>query len=61
VLDRKVAVLARLVVEPGGILERAVDVVAHLESDDVVAVIDALALVEPRPLPAGSGGPERPE
>lgn len=50
-LDRKVAVLARVVVEPGGILERAVDVVAYLESDDVVAVIDALSRVKPRPLP----------
>ena len=50
-LDRKVAVLGRVVTEPGGILERAVDVVAYLESDDVVAVIDALALVEARPLP----------
>ncbi len=50
-LDRKVAVLARLVAQPGGVLNRAVDVVAFLESDDVVAVIDALALVEPTPLP----------
>jgi len=50
-LDRKVAVLARLVAQPGGILERAVDVVAFMESDDVVAVIDALARVEPRSLP----------
>jgi hypothetical protein len=60
VLDRKVAVLARVVVEPGGILERAVDVVAHLESDDVVAIIDALARVEPRPRPEGSGLPAPP-
>jgi len=50
-LDRKVSVLARLVADPGGILERAVDVVAFLESDDVVRIIDALALVEPAPLP----------
>ncbi len=50
-LDRKVAVLARLVGQPGGVLERAVDVVAFLESDDVVAVIDALAAVVPTPVP----------
>lgn len=50
-LDRKVAVLARLVAQPGGILNRAVDVVAFVESDDVVAVIDALAEVEPVPPP----------
>jgi len=48
-LDRKVAMLARLVAQPGGILERAVDVVAFLESDDVVAVIDALGKVEAGP------------
>ncbi|HVF14381.1 MAG TPA: DUF5995 family protein, partial [Acidimicrobiales bacterium] len=48
-LDRKVSVLARLVTDPGGILERAVDVVAFLESDNVVAVIDALARVDPGP------------
>lgn len=50
-LDRKVAVLGRLVAQPGGVLNRAVDVVAFLESDDVVAVIDALGTVEPIPLP----------
>jgi hypothetical protein len=48
-LDRKVAVLARLVAQPGGVVERAVDVVGFMESDDVVAVIDALAQVEPGP------------
>ncbi|MEA2931418.1 MAG: hypothetical protein QOI56_203 [Actinomycetota bacterium] len=51
-LDRKAAVLARLVAQPGGILERAVDVVAFAESDDLVAVIDALGQVRPKPLPA---------
>ncbi|HEX7277565.1 MAG TPA: DUF5995 family protein [Acidimicrobiales bacterium] len=50
-LDRKVAVLAHLVAQPGGVLNRAVDLVAFLESDDVVAIIDALALVEPTPRP----------
>ena len=50
-LDRRVAVLAKLVAQPGGVLQHAVDVVAFLESDNVVAVIDALAKVEPEPLP----------
>ena len=55
-LDRKVAVLARLVAQPGGVLEQAVDVVGFLESDDVVAVIDALAQVEPEPAPVTGPG-----
>ena len=46
-LDRKVAVLARLVGEPGGTLAHAVHVVRYMESRDVVKVIDALAKVEP--------------
>lgn len=50
-LDRKVAVLARLVTNPGGVLENAVDLVAFLESDDVAAIIDALAAVDPSPRP----------
>ena len=41
-LDRRVAVLGKLVAHPGGLLQRAVDVVAATESDDVVAVLDAL-------------------
>jgi Family of unknown function (DUF5995) len=48
-LDRRVAVLARLVATPGGLLQRAVDLVAASESDDVVAVIDALGQVVPSP------------
>ena len=44
-LDRRVAVLGKLVGSPGGLLQRAVDVVAATESDDVVAVIDALRRV----------------
>jgi len=48
-LDRKVAVLARLVAQPGGVLQHAVEVVRHTESHNVVAVIDALYLVEPEP------------
>jgi hypothetical protein len=49
-LDRKVAFLARIVAEPGGILDRAVEVVHFVESDDVVGVIDAFTKVEV-PLP----------
>ena len=44
-LDRRVAVLGKLVASPGGLLQRAVDVVAATESDDVVAVLDALTRV----------------
>ena len=44
-LDRHVAVLARLLVHPGGLLQRAVDIVAATESEDVVAIIDALGQV----------------
>ena len=44
-LDRRVAVLGKLVAHPGGLLQPAVDVVAATESDDVVAVLDALTRV----------------
>jgi hypothetical protein len=44
-LDRRVAVLGKVVANPGGLLQRAVDVVAATESDDVVKVIDALGEV----------------
>ena len=50
-LDRKVSVLGRLVTDPGGVMERAVDVVAFTESNDIVAVVDALGEVE-MPVPA---------
>ncbi|MEA2843146.1 MAG: hypothetical protein QOJ69_817, partial [Actinomycetota bacterium] len=50
-LDRKVSVLGKLVTDPGGLMERAVDVVAFTESDDIEAVVDALGEVE-LPLPA---------
>ena len=50
-LDRKVSVLGRLVTDPGGVMERAVDVVAFTESDDIVAIVDALGQVE-LPVPA---------
>lgn len=46
-LDRRVAVLARVVAHPGGLLQRAVDVVAATESDNVVKIIDALGRVTP--------------
>jgi hypothetical protein len=35
-------VLARVVAHPGGVLQRAVDVVAATESDNVVRITDAL-------------------
>ena len=44
-LDRAVAVLGKVVASPGGLLRRAVDLVAATESDDVVAVMDALGRV----------------
>ena len=44
-LDRGVAVLAKVVASPGGLLRRAVDLVAATESDDVAAIIDALGRV----------------
>ena len=46
-LDRRVAVLSRVVAHPGGLLQRAVDLVAATESDDVAEVIDALGNVVP--------------
>jgi hypothetical protein len=50
-LDRKVAVLGKLVADPGGVMEHAVDVVAFTESHDIAAVVDALGKVE-LPLPS---------
>ncbi len=47
-LDRSVAVLGGVVANPGGLLQRAVDLVAATESDDVVAVMDALGRVRER-------------
>ena len=44
-LDRRVAVLSRVVAHPGGLLQLAVDLVAATESDDVVAIMDALGQV----------------
>ena len=44
-LDRGVAVLGKVVASPGGLLQRAVDLVAATESDDVVGVMDALGRV----------------
>jgi hypothetical protein len=44
-LDRAVAVLGKVVASPGGLLRRAVDLVAATESDDVVAIMDALGKV----------------
>jgi hypothetical protein len=44
-LDRAVAVLGKVVSSPGGLLRRAVDLVAATESDDVAAIMDALGQV----------------
>lgn len=42
VLDRKTAFLGRLVGDPGGLAGRALEIISATESDDVVAIIDAL-------------------
>jgi hypothetical protein len=47
-LDRGVAVLGKVVASPGGLLQRAVELVAATESDDMVAVMDALGRVQAR-------------
>jgi hypothetical protein len=44
-LDRSVSLLGKVVASPGGLLQIGVDLVAATESDDVVAVIDALSVV----------------
>lgn len=44
--DRAVSVMAKLVARPGGITGGAIALVRHTESDDVPAVIDALAAIE---------------
>jgi hypothetical protein len=49
-LDRRVAVLSRVVSNPGGLLQRAVDVVAATESNNVVAIMDALGKVRLGPI-----------
>ncbi len=46
-LDRRVAVLGRVVAHPGGLLQRAIDLVGATETDDVVKVMDALGQVVP--------------
>ncbi len=44
-IDRAAALLARQVIEPGGILGMTVSLVGHIENDDPPAVIDALASI----------------
>ena len=41
-LDAKVAFLGRIVAEPTGLVERAVDLIRETESKNVPAIIDAL-------------------
>lgn len=48
-LDRSVALLGKVVAFPGGLLQLGVNLVAATESDDVVAVMDALGKVAPDP------------
>jgi len=44
-LDRHAAVLARLVIEPSGIVGKTVSLVRHTEHDDAPAVIDSLSSI----------------
>lgn len=44
-IDRSAALLARLVIEPSGILGKTVSLVRHTEHDDPPAVIDSLASI----------------
>lgn len=46
-LDRKTALLGRAIDQPTGLLGRAVEFVLELESDDTVAIIDALDEIVP--------------
>ncbi|HKI05543.1 MAG TPA: DUF5995 family protein [Thermoanaerobaculia bacterium] len=46
-LDAKVAFLGRIVAEPTGLVERAVDLIRETESRDVPAIIDALNGIVP--------------
>jgi hypothetical protein len=41
-MDRKTAMLGRLIAEPGGILEKAIDVIRYQESEDTTEIIHAL-------------------
>jgi hypothetical protein len=46
-LDGKVAFLGRIVAQPTGLVERAVDLIRETESKDVPAIIDALDSIVP--------------
>lgn len=46
-LDGKVAFLGRIVAQPTGLVERAVDLIRETESKDVPAIIDALNSIVP--------------
>lgn len=46
-LDNKVAFLGRIVAQPSGLIEKAVELIRETESADVPAIIDALNLIVP--------------
>lgn len=48
-LDNKVAFLGRIVAQPSGLVEKAVDLIRETESKDVPAIIDALNSIVPAP------------
>lgn len=48
-LDNKVAFLGRLVAQPSGLVEKAVELIRETESKDVPAIIDALNSIVPAP------------
>jgi hypothetical protein len=52
-IDRGTVLLARLVIDPGGLVGRAVSIVDHLEKEDPAAVIDALCQTVPASVPPG--------
>jgi hypothetical protein len=48
-LDNKVAFLGRIVAQPSGLIEKAVELIRETESTDVPAIIDALNSIVPAP------------
>lgn len=48
-LDTKVAFLGKIVAQPSGLVEKAVDLIRETENQDVPAVIDALNSIVPAP------------
>ncbi|MCI5142935.1 MAG: hypothetical protein D3909_14635 [Candidatus Electrothrix sp. ATG1] len=46
-MDRRTALLGRLIAEPGGILGKAIDVIRFQECEDVTEIIHALENFQP--------------